>query len=232
MADADTRAKASESEFYRRLQRGQNAYPGIRWVLDLLPNNPRLALAAIEAYLIAHFGHLPDGRIAGLDDAMAVIQARYVGLPANAEEKRLTFFELSPRDFERLIECLYDAMDYETLLTPPSKDGGRDIVASSDAPGKHERLQVECKLYSDHTVGVERIRLLHSVVMDQKANRGVLVTSSHFTQDARAWAERNAIELISGLELVVLLNQYFGSEWPARVDFLIAMSRLRHPDPP
>src|SRR6266487_4539976 len=66
----------------------------------------------------------------------------------------------------------------------------------------------------------------------RRPNRGVLVTSSHFTQDARAWAERNAIELISGLELVVLLNQYFGSEWPARVDFLIAMSRLRHPDPP
>lgn len=116
------RAQLAGQEFYQRLLRAnsrRHVHPGIRWVLDLLPNNPRPALAAIDAYLTAHLMVLPDGRINGLDDALGIIRARYIGRPATSEGKRQTLFELSPRDFERLAQRLYQAMGYETILTPP-----------------------------------------------------------------------------------------------------------------
>src|SRR6266536_1821973 len=42
------RARLAEREYYQRLLRAnsrRHVHPGIRWVLDLLPNNPRPALA-------------------------------------------------------------------------------------------------------------------------------------------------------------------------------------------
>ncbi len=116
------RAQLEELEYYQRLLRASSrrpVHPGIRWVLDLLPHNPGLALAAINAYLTAHAMVLPDGRINGLDDAMSIIRARYIGRPTTSEGKRQVFSELSPRDFERLVERLYQAMGYQTILTPP-----------------------------------------------------------------------------------------------------------------
>jgi restriction system protein len=187
-------------------------------VLDLLPHNPRLALAAIDAYLTAHFMVLPDGRINGLDDAMSIIRARYIGRLATSEGKRQVFFELSPRDFERLVERLYQAMGYTTILTPPGRDGGRDVIASRVGAGQREQVQIECKMHTD-PVGASTVDRLLGVVTRHKANKGVLVTSSRFTRDARSLADDNPrLDLISGVELVVLLNEYFGSEWPSRLD--------------
>ncbi len=218
------RAQLAGQEYYQRLLRAnsrRHVHPGIRWVLDLLPNNPRPALAAIDAYLTAHLMVLPDGRINGLDDALGIIRARYIGRPATSEGKRQTFFELSPRDFERLVQRLYQAMGYETILTPPGRDGGRDVIATRIGAGQREQVQIECKLHTN-PVGRPTVLVLLGVVSDQKANKGVLVTSSHFTRGARGLAADNPrLELISGVELVVLLNQYFGPEWPSRLDWIL-----------
>ena len=129
-------------EYYRRLlpllgrRRAAPVHPGVRWVVDLLPSQPRLAIQAIESYLVAHFWVLPDGRISGLEDAMAITRARYIGRPGDFEAARLALFDLSPRDFERLVEGLYKAMGYDTELTPTARDGGRDIIAAKGAIGR------------------------------------------------------------------------------------------------
>lgn len=227
----------SQLEYFRRLPRTisnrQPAHPGVRWVLDLLPNNPRIALAAIEAYLLAHAMWLPDGRVSGLHDAVDVIRARYVGRPGPAEGKRQALFELSPRDFERLVRRLYAAMGYEATLTPPGRDGGRDVIAVRAGTGQREQVHIECKLHT-LPVGVRTARALLGVVTHMKANRGVLVTSSHFTRGARELADSNPrLDLITGSELVVLLNEYFGPEWPSRLETLLMdVERRRDTDDP
>jgi restriction system protein len=223
--DPSTRGRLSQLEYYRRLPRTifnkQPAHPGVRWILDLLPNNPRMALAAIEAYLIAHAMWLPDGRASGLHDAIDIIRARYVGRPASAEGKRQVLFELSPRDFERLVRRLYAAMGYEATLTPPGRDGGRDVIAVRAGAGQREQVHIECKLYT-LPVGVHTARSLLGVVSHERANKGILVTSSHFTRGARDLADSNPrLDLITGSELVVLLNEHFGPEWPSRLETLL-----------
>jgi restriction endonuclease Mrr len=45
------------------------------------------------------------------------------------------------------------------------------------------------------------------VVVSEKANRGIVVTSGRFTQDARAFARQNLqIKLLDGLELAELIR--------------------------
>jgi restriction system protein len=213
-------------EYYRRLLRysfGISQIPpweGITWIVDLLPYEPRQALAALDAYMTAHLQLLPDPRFDGLLDAAKIIRAKFIGTPDTKSEAIQFLLNLKPRDFEILINKLYIKMGYKTVLTPPQKDGGRDIKANRDTVGNSERLLIECKRYNN-TVGVEYVRSLLGVVKDEKANKGVLIATGRFSKEARLFGERNSMELISGGQLVVLLNEYLGSDWSLNIERLI-----------
>ena len=121
-------------------------------------------------------------------------------------------------------------MDYETELTSAQKDGGRDILANKNAPGRLEHLRIECKQYS-RPVDVKIARALLGVVSDEKVNKGVLVTTSRFTKGAKDFAGRNpSLELIAGSNLIPLLNEHLGSRWPLQIGRLVAESQ-RHNSP-
>lgn len=220
---------------YKRLVRyemGLKSIPpweGITWVMDLLPHFPKQALEALNAYILAHWQFLPDGRLDGLIDAVEIIRARFIGLPGTVSEKINLLQELNSRSFEHLVEQLYKRMNYETELTPAQKDGGRDVIAIKKDVARLEHLRIECKRYNK-PVGVRILRELLGVVSDEKANKGVLVTTSSFTRDAIKIAQRNPrLELINGEQLVMLLNEHLGSLWTVQIDRYISDRQRESP---
>ena len=234
--------KSSPEEFKRLIQFQYNRrlflfgtkkssippWEGITWILDLLPHFPKEALEGLAAYTFAHIQLLPDKRLTGMWEAEEVIRAKYIGYPHNQTEKIQALIAISSREFEHLVERLYSEMGYQTQLTPPQKDGGRDVIASRKEPGKSEQLRVECKHYSQ-PVGVEIVRALLGVVSDEKVNKGVLVTTNRFTKGATAFAIQNPrLELIPGTELVVLLNEHLGASWPLRINQYILDSQKEY----
>lgn len=94
-------------------------------------------------------------------------------------------YDLSPRKFEELVAELLTRQGYTVDLTPPSKDGGKDIyVARRNDLGTFLYL-VECKKYSlDNPVGVDIVRALYGTVQAEHATAGILVTTSRFTKGA------------------------------------------------
>jgi HJR/Mrr/RecB family endonuclease len=88
-------------------------------------------------------------------------------------------------------------MEYQTWLTQPTRDGGRDIIAKINVGAEQEFLLIECKRYAD-TIDMGKVRELYGVVSSEKANRGVLVTSGRFTLDAQKFADDNSMQLING----------------------------------
>jgi restriction system protein len=219
-----------EIDFVRRLiSPALQTWPSNTWVLDLLPDHPRLALQALDAYLTAHIQFLPDGRLDGLCDAKAVIRARYL----EKANPRDTLLALSPQDFECLIGELFRRMGYDAVLTPTSHDGGCDVHARRTQKGQAEHLWIECKRY-DGNVGVRTVRALLGVVAASNATKGVLVTTGEFTSSALLFEQVSAqIDLVGFQALNRLLNEWFGSEWPTRVDFPISLfkrSQNRRPE--
>lgn len=95
-------------------------------------------------------------------------------------------YTLQPRKFEELVAHVLREQGYDVTLTPPSNDGGFDMFAArKDGLGSFLYL-VECKRYApQHKVGVSIVRSLHGVVQQQKANAGIIVTTSVFTRGAR-----------------------------------------------
>lgn len=98
---------------------------------------------------------------------------------------------LDPRKFEILVAELLRDKGYEVELTPPSKDGGRDILAiQRDDIGSALTL-VECKRYAhDNRVGVDIVRGLYGVVSAENATKGLVATTSYFTSKAKAFRDK------------------------------------------
>lgn len=203
-------------EFARRLINFSiNTWEGNTWILDLLPSYPQLAIDSINGYISAHIQFLPDGRIDGLDDAVAVIRSKYL----EVRHPREVLLDLRPRDFERLVSTLYSRMGYEVELTQSSRDGGYDVEARKSGDEGEENLLIECKRY-ENNVGVKEARSLNGVVESKRATRGLLITTAEFTRPARDFAkETRRLTLVGYTALNNLFNKYLGANWPQRIDF-------------
>lgn len=122
---------------------------------------------------------------------------------------RNTVYNLSSREFEELVAEVFAQQGYNVELTPPTRDGGCDILATRDINGIPYMILIECKRYApDNKVNVQLVRSLLGVQSDRKANKAILVTSSLFTRDARRFAERqeHLISLVDIDDLLRMMN--------------------------
>lgn len=96
-------------------------------------------------------------------------------------------FLLRPRLFEQTVAELLRRMGHEVTLTPYSGDQGRDVIALIKIPAVAPLLLlVECKRYAPHRlVGPEPIARLWCRLFEDKANLGMIVTTSSFQPVAR-----------------------------------------------
>jgi len=214
--------KALEIEQVRRVIRGDSAWEGVTWVLDLL-HRPQLAINVLNAYLAAHFWWMPDWRISGIFDAMAVIRAAFLEIAHPRDE----MLRVQSRDFEFIIGLLFHRLEYEVIVTKRSQDGGVDIVLKKSTAGNVENSLVECKRHVKN-VGVKEVRSLLGVVERDGATRGLLVTTSSFTKNAISESSKtNRMELIDFDKLCILFNEHFGPDWTSRIDSIVFQARRK-----
>lgn len=115
------------------------------------------------------------------------------------------------QDFEHLIRELlakeYAGKSAEVKITRASRDRGVDAVIFNSDPLHGGKIVVQAKRYSN-TVDVAAVRELYGTVMNEGANRGILVTTSHFGRDAHEWAANKPLSLIDGPNLLALLTKH------------------------
>lgn len=130
-------------------------------------------------------------------------------------EKNATRYELAAEninnlsgvDFEKVCQQVIEQMGFETQTTKASGDGGIDLIAYNYQPLLSGKYIIQCKRYTG-SVGEPIIRDLYGVVTAERANKGILMTTGHFTKSATAFAEGKPIELIDGLGMQKLFEQY------------------------
>lgn len=105
-------------------------------------------------------------------------------------------YSLEPRLFEELISRILRKFKIKSEMTKQTRDGGYDIIAIDDENFSKNKYLIECKRYkADNKVDVSIVRGLYGVKTYNKATKGLLITSSFFTKDARQFANNNAWEL-------------------------------------
>ncbi|MCW7494759.1 restriction endonuclease [Leptospira sp. 2 VSF19] len=99
-------------------------------------------------------------------------------------------FTLKPREFEELIAEIFIRFNFEVQLTKETRDGGYDLVAINKSyPYLEDKYLIECKRYAeDQKIGVNVVRSLAGILDTQKANKGIIVTTSSFTKPAQEFA--------------------------------------------
>lgn len=109
---------------------------------------------------------------------------------------------MHPFKFEDYIAKLYKNMGYSVKQTKRTGDGGKDIVATKNG----QTYFVECKRYSD-PINVHKMRdFVGACVLGGKDVKGIYVTTSSFTNDAKSAANRIGIQMIDGNKLMSMVR--------------------------
>lgn len=100
-------------------------------------------------------------------------------------------YSLHPRGFEDLVAKIFRHHGYKVTLTQETRDGGFDFRGILvDGLGTPFLTCVETKRYAkDRPVGVSVVRGIYGIIAAKGASRGVIVTTSRFTRDAKAFQQ-------------------------------------------
>ncbi|HWM92339.1 MAG TPA: restriction endonuclease [Thermoanaerobaculia bacterium] len=106
-------------------------------------------------------------------------------------------YDLSWRQFEKLLETIFNNHGYRTQLGPGSDDEGIDLrLLSKDSIGEVVTL-VQAKRYAPtRPISLEAVSALYGVVESEKANRGLFVTTSRYLPSAQRFAQKTHSRLI------------------------------------
>jgi restriction system protein len=114
-------------------------------------------------------------------------------------------------DFEHLIRELFEnefsSTGGEVRVTQASRDGGVDAVAFDPDPIRGGKIVIQAKRYTN-TVGVGAVRDLYGTVVNEGANKGILVTTSDYGPDAYEFARGKPLTLLNGANLLHLLAKH------------------------
>lgn len=232
-ADDSLGSRPQFSDYQRRVilaaagKSSEPTWPGLTWVLDLLPGHPDRALAVVTAFLYAHVDVLPDWRITGLSDATAIIRSRYILGETDAHASILRTIHW--RDFEFLVAALYEAKGYEVEVTPEQKDGGRDVIARRTGADA-ETLYVSCSRGANKKDAAAVAALNGRLDTGERATRGVFINVAGFTEQGPGTAvevakEMPRVTLLGRDQLLSQMNAHLGADWPHRIDRIIAAVR-------
>jgi restriction system protein len=119
-------------------------------------------------------------------------------------------------------------MGYKTSVTKATRDGGKDVIARREEPGRSETVLIECRQWENH-IAVTAPREMIGVMADERANKGVIVAPGGFaegTGSATEYAARiKTVELIDGPQLAALMTEHYGPRWPVDIDRYIEDGR-------
>ncbi len=124
-------------------------------------------------------------------------------------DDRPNLMELTPQQFESLVQNLFEKIGLDTRQTRPSRDGGVDCVAYNTDSILGGKVVTQAKRYK-HTVGVAAVRDLFGTLQNEGASKGILVTTSGYGKASYDFAEGKPIELFDGTNLLYLLETHTG----------------------
>lgn len=140
-----------------------------------------------------------DARIVAATDVAARLDAR-----AN-------LMDLTPNEFESLIQNLFTKIGLDTHQTQASRDGGVDAIAYDSRPIFGGKIIIQAKRYKN-TVGVSAVRDLYGTVLNEGASKGLLVTTSGYGKSSFEFAKNKPLELLEGGHLLHLLKEHLGMD--------------------
>lgn len=156
-----------------------------------------------------------------LIDTLDELQERFSELGINMPNNNLTeqkmndilsevsnvFNDFDGYKFEDMCSRIFKNMGYQITNTPYSGDGGIDLILTTENKLIKQKIIVQCKYWS-HSIGAPVIRDLYGTLMDNDADKAILITNNTFTEQAIHFAKNKPLQLIDGIKLRELQKKY------------------------
>jgi division/cell wall cluster transcriptional repressor MraZ len=135
----------------------------------------------------------PQKLLLAIEPQLVVVQTT---LADRMKRSPKDMFGISSREFESLIAEILSDQGWNVHLTPRSKDGGFDVMASQQTDVGNVLCLVEAKRYHpDNKVGVEIVRGLYGVLESKRATLGMIASTSAFTSGAQEFERMHQYRL-------------------------------------
>jgi restriction system protein len=109
--------------------------------------------------------------------------------------------QLEWRRFEELCAAYFEALGFTTSVGPAGTEGGVDIGLHAKGAERPAAI-ARCKAWDAYRVGAKSVRELRAAMNAAKIDKGVLLTSGRFTQEAVSLAGKEGIQTIDGVALL------------------------------
>lgn len=110
---------------------------------------------------------------------------------------------MTGHQFESFLKQLFERMGYVVKSTSLSRDQGADIIAEK----LNTRYLIQSKRYNKK-VSNKSVQEISAALKHYKADNGIVITNSYFTESAKELAKSNNIELIDRNTLRKLISDY------------------------
>jgi len=192
-------------------EEGKRALPDV----DIIDDNYLKRYASFRA-----FQNLDDiAEVPAIDNTEKspeeILEDAYAELNASlADDLMSEIMKLDPVDFERLVVKLLLAMGYGSgideagFVTQASNDGGIDGIIKEDQLG-FSSIYIQAKRW-DPTASIARpeIQKFAGALQEQKAQKGLFISTASFSPGARKSAEAAGIVLVDGKQLTKLMIRF------------------------
>lgn len=208
--DGEEKLKASVAIEYKH--HGQGKPIGVAEIDQLITNMGKTPYDS--AMLIGRFGFTDEAvrearsrepvsvELLDLDGIDAWIRRLEVGKPSDSEQVQILIRSISHefarlvsespdildhlewRDLERMMARVMEGLGFDCELTPPSKDGGKDLVLTWHANSGDQSYIVELKHWrSGKRVGKRAVTDFMSVIIAENRDGGLFLSTSGYAAD-------------------------------------------------
>lgn len=156
--------------------------------------------------------HTPDN-----EDKLSpqeLIDENYLMLETTLHDELLSKIKkMDPFDFQNLVSQVLTSMGYgfpSEEQMPKTRDNGIDGIINQDELGL-DKIYLQAKRWDANSVGRDEIQKFVGALSDKATTKGVFITTSTFTADARNFAKQHSnfnIVLVNGQELAKLMCKY------------------------
>ncbi|MHC3128604.1 MAG: restriction endonuclease [Candidatus Bathyarchaeota archaeon] len=112
--------------------------------------------------------------------------------------RRISLETMDGYEFQKFVANLFKKLGFINIeLGPPTADGGIDITMEQRTDLGSIKYTIECKHHPERSIGRPVVQKLHSAIVHTPVlDKGIIVTSGHFSGQAIKYAEEVGIELV------------------------------------
>lgn len=199
-------------------EKGKRALPDV----DRIDNNYLLKYPSFQVFMKKENSSGGEGQISESDvsgepnkSPEEILEDAYANLNASlADDLMGEIMKLEPTDFEKLVVRLLLAMGYGSgiddagFVTQASNDGGIDGVIKEDQLG-FSSIYIQAKQWApDTTISRPEIQKFAGALQEQKAQKGLFISTATFSPGARKSADAAGIVLVDGKQLTKLMIKF------------------------